>query len=30
MDDTNKENLAFAMGLQDIVASVTRIGYIDG
>ena len=30
MDDTNKENLAFARGLQDIVASVTRIGYIDG
>jgi len=30
MDDTNKENLAFASGLQDIVASITRIVYIDG
>ncbi|MBE0523939.1 MAG: citrate/2-methylcitrate synthase [Methanosarcinales archaeon] len=30
MDDTTKENLEFSRGLQDIVASVTQIGYIDG
>jgi len=30
MDDTNKNNPEFARGLQDIVASITRIGYIDG